>query len=68
MTGMLYAALAVICAVVAGTFFYFQVNVKDINDISNLYVAIPALILALIFAGLFFSGKVNKEEEIHITK
>jgi len=68
MKGAIYAILGVICAVVAAYFIYAQVIQKDINIHTNLIIAIPFLILALVFVGIFFAGRVNQEEEIHITK
>ncbi len=35
---------------------------------SHLYMAIAGIVVALIFGIIFFVGRVNKEEEIHITQ
>lgn len=68
MKGTLFAILGVITAVISVFFIYKQVTQKDIVDHTNLYIAIPFLLFTLAFIGLFLSGKINKEEEIHITK
>lgn len=59
---MLYAILALICAVVAVLIF----RMAD----SSLYIiaAILFAILTIVFGGLFLSGRVNKNEDIHITE
>ena len=35
---------------------------------SHLWMAIAGIVVALIFGIIFFVGRVNKEEEIHITQ
>ena len=65
MKGALNGLLAVISLVLAAGSFYFYRS----SGTTLLFVAfIIFLILTLLFAGLFLSGKMNKTEEIHITE
>jgi hypothetical protein len=38
------------------------------QQLSDLIIAIVCILVAIVFVGLFLAGRVNKEEEIHITK
>ena len=38
------------------------------GNITNLIVAIFCIVAALALGGFFLAGRVNKEEELHITK
>lgn len=60
------ALLALVCLIITGVSFYMYTNSND----NKLYfvAAIVFLILTLIFGGLFLSGRVNKNEDIHITE
>jgi len=60
------ALLALICLIVTGVSFYMYTSSAD----NKLWfaLAIVFLILTLIFGGLFLSGRVNKNEDIHITE
>lgn len=66
MKDMLYAILGLITALLCAGSFYLYVSGTD----NKMYfiVAIVFLILTLIFGGLFFSGRLNKTEDIHITE
>ena len=65
MKDLLYAALALISAIVAGYSFYsFQ---QDVNT-TMLYVAILFVLGTLVFGAMFLMGRVNKQDDIHITE
>jgi uncharacterized membrane protein YhdT len=69
MKDMLYAVLGLISAIIA----IWQIVVylgQKANAVSNtpIIIAIVCAILAIVFGGLFLSGRVNKQEEIHITQ
>ncbi len=68
MKNTIYVLLCAVCAVIGFVFFYFYVTQKSITDNTYLFLCIPFVLLALVFGGLFFAGRVNQEEEIHITK
>lgn len=63
---MLYALLALVFLAVAGLSFYEYTTSAD----NRLYLAgaIVFVLLAVVFGGLFLSGRVNKNEDIHITE
>ena len=67
MKDMLYAVLALIFLAVAGFSFYEYVTTP--GDI-KLYLAgaIVSVLLAVVLGGLFLSGRVNKNDDIHITE
>lgn len=60
------ALLALVCLIITGVSFYMYTNSAD----NKLYfaAAIVFLILTLVFGGMFLAGKVNKNEDIHITE
>ena len=68
MKGAIYAVLGLIAAAIGIWFGYAYATQKSITDNMNLIIAVPFIILALVFVGLFLAGRVNQEEEIHITK
>lgn len=73
MKDMLYAAVGLVAAVVAAWQIYAFVVQKtpkrgDSADHSHIIIGVVCAIIALICAGLFLSGKVNRAEEIHITE
>lgn len=41
---------------------------KTAGYMNNLWLAIAGIVVALVFGIIFFVGRVNKEEEIHITQ
>jgi hypothetical protein len=63
---MLFAVLAFVSLVIAAGSFYFYIN----RGGQTLYIvaAILFVILTVVLGGLFLSGRVNKDEEIHITE
>mgnify|MGYP006202907805 FL=1 len=63
---MLFALLALVCAIAAAFSFYTYTNSND----NKVYLA-AAIVFALgtiVLGGLFLSGRVNKAEDIHITE
>lgn len=66
MKDMLYAVLALITALTAAFFFYSYVKSEEYT--LYIVIAIIAVILTIVFGGLFLSGRVNKTEDIHITE
>jgi CDP-diglyceride synthetase len=63
---MLYAILAVITAVVAGFSFYRYTS----GDGQPIYIvlAIVFALVTVVLGGLVLSGRVNKNDDIHITE
>jgi hypothetical protein len=63
---MLFAVLALVSAVIAALSFYSYTNSAD----NKLYLAgaILFVLLTIVLGGLFLSGRVNKNEDIHITE
>lgn len=64
---MLYAVLALISAVIAvGSFLEYTRTVPE----NKLYLVscIVFVLLTIVLGGLFLSGRVNKNEDIHITE
>ncbi len=66
MKDLLYAVLALITALIAAFFFYSYVKSEEYT--LYIVIAIIAVILTIVFGGLFLSGRVNKTEDIHITE
>jgi len=64
---MLYAVLALICVVIAAGSFYEYTSTVPENKI-YLVACIVFVLLTIVFGGLFLSGRVNKNEDIHITE
>lgn len=69
MKDLLYAVLGLLSAA-AGAYFMYSYISQKANDASSMpfILAIVFIILALVFGALFLFGKVNKQEEIHITE
>jgi hypothetical protein len=62
---MLYALLALVALLItAGSFYQYLQSAQ----ILFLVVAIVFLLATVAFGGLFLSGRVNKNEDIHITE
>lgn len=59
---MLYAVLALVCAIIA--IFVFRMADSSLYIGASIFFAV----LTIIFGGLFLSGRVNKNEDIHITE
>lgn len=66
MKGTLNGLLAVVALVLTAGSFYFYTTSGD-NKV-YFVLAILFLIATLVFGGLFLSGRVNKNEDIHITE
>jgi uncharacterized protein YacL len=69
MKDMLYAVFGLISAVIAVWQIVVYLGQKA-NAVSStpIIIAIICGILAIALGGLFLSGRVNKQEEIHITQ
>lgn len=63
---MLYAVLALVSAVAAAFSFYKYTSSDD--DKVFLVAAIVGVLATIVLGGLFLSGRVNKNEDIHITE
>jgi hypothetical protein len=63
---MLYAVLAVVSAVISAFSFYKYTSSED-NKIF-LVAAIIFILATIVLGGLFLSGRVNKNDDIHITE
>lgn len=62
---MMYALLALVSAIIAGSsFYYFQ----RYENMLSLILAVVFVILTVIFGIIFMSSRVNKTEDIHITE
>lgn len=63
---MLYALLALVSLAITAGSFYMYINSQG----STLYLVgvIVFLVATVGFGGLFLSGRVNKNEDIHITE
>jgi len=62
---LLFAVLALISAVVAVvTFLRYQ----STADTTMIVIAVICIIATLGFGAVFLSGRVNKQEDIHITE
>jgi heme/copper-type cytochrome/quinol oxidase subunit 4 len=64
---LLYAGLALVSAVIAA---YCFVSFRGVSDNKTMFivVAIVFTLLALVFGAMFLMGRVNKNEDIHITE
>ncbi len=63
---MLYALLALVAAI-AAAFSFYKYTSSDDNKIF-LVGAIVFVLATIALGGLFLSGRVNKNEDIHITE
>ena len=72
MKNAIYILLGLIAAVIGIWQIYgYTESVTRTNPSGNmmsLIIAIVCIIAALAFVGLFLAGRVNKEEELHITQ
>ena len=66
MKDMLYAVLALVSAVIAAGSFYEYT--KSADNKLFLVAAIVFVLLTIVLGGLFLSGRVNKNDDIHITE
>ncbi len=67
MKDMLYALLALVSAALAAYFLYSFQHDK-IDNANSLIIGIIFALIAFIFGGLFMFGRVNRQEDIHITE
>lgn len=67
MKDLLYAALALVSAVIAAYCFVAFRGATD-NKTMLIVVAILFTLLALGFGAMFLAGRVNRSEDIHITE
>lgn len=65
MKDLLYAVLALVSAVVAAFSF---MSYKGNHNTIMVVVAILFVLLTLGFGAMFLSGRVNRNEDIHITE
>jgi uncharacterized membrane protein YidH (DUF202 family) len=67
---MLYAVVGLIATGVAvwQIWAFIQVQKGETANNTHIIVGIICAIVALICGGLFLSGRVNRQEEIHITE
>ncbi len=69
---MLYAIVTLVAVIVAIWQFYAYLSqvvlTKGTESSTPLIIGVICAIIAIVFGGLFFSGRVNKTEEIHITE
>jgi uncharacterized membrane protein YidH (DUF202 family) len=73
MKNVIYILLSLLAAAVGIWQMYLYIeSVKPRSNASgnltNLIVAIICIVAALALGGLYLAGRVNKEEELHITK
>jgi hypothetical protein len=70
MKNAIYIILGLISAIVAvwRMWIYLQPAKQGGESMTDMAIFIVCVLLALVFIGLYLAGKVNKEEEIHITK
>lgn len=69
MKDLLYAGLGLLSAAVAAYFMWSYISQKASEATSTPFIiAIVFAVLALVCGALFLSGRVNKQEEIHITE
>lgn len=69
MKDLLYAGGGLLSAAIAAYFMWSYISQKASEATSTSFIiAIVFAILAIALGTLFFLGKVNKQEEIHITE
>ena len=63
---MMYALLALVALLVfAGSFYQYR---QTQGGTIWMILALLGIVGAVVFGGLFLSGRVNKKEDIHITE
>lgn len=65
--------LSILIAIAAAAFaiyefVIFETKTGTQGDMNHLWLAIAGIVIALILGIVYFAGRVNKEEEIHITQ
>lgn len=72
MKGAIYILLTIVAAAIGAWQMYAFVNSvtnrNQYGEVSYLIISLVCIAIALVFGGLYLSGRVNKEEELHITK
>ncbi|MBC7795876.1 MAG: hypothetical protein H7Z37_03275 [Pyrinomonadaceae bacterium] len=69
MKNVLYIVLTILAASVAAWRMYaFIIVPPSKQNYYDLAIALVCAVVAIAFAGLFFAGRVNQDEELHITK
>ena len=66
MKDMLYAVLALVFLIIAAFLFFEYTRSADTRW--YLVGAIVSILVTIALGGLFLSGRVNKNEDIHITE
>lgn len=67
MKGSLNALLALVAAVIGAFSLYYYIERSDDQKL-YLVLGIVFILAAIALGGLFLSGRVNREEDIHITE
>ena len=67
MKGSLNALLALVAAVIGAFSLYYYI-VRSNDQKLYLVLGILFILAAIALGGLFLSGRVNREEDIHITE
>jgi hypothetical protein len=65
--GSLNALLALVAAVIGAFSLYYYIERSDDQKL-YLVLGIVFILAAIALGGLFLSGRVNREEDIHITE
>lgn len=72
MKGAIYILLTIIAAAIGAWQMYNFVNSvtnrNQYGDTTSLIISLVCIAIAIAFGGLYLAGRVNKEEELHITK
>ena len=72
MKSAIYIILCLITAVAGAWQMYAYLstvnNRNTSGNMTHLVISIVCIVAALVFGGLFLAGRVNKEEELHITQ
>jgi uncharacterized membrane protein len=69
MKDAIYVILALVSAAIAAYFMWIYVGTRTSQmRTMDLIISVICILFAIVFGGLFLAGRVNKEEEIHITK
>lgn len=72
MKNAIYILLGLVAAVIGAWQMYDYINsvtrANPSGNMTTLIISVICIIAALAFAGIFLAGRVNKEEEFHITQ
>lgn len=73
MKNAIYILLALVTAAIGAWQMYVYVDsvkpkTNPNGNVTSLVISIVCILAALAFGGLFLAGRVNKEEELHITQ